>query len=69
MKPTIVAFSISTLEPVLREVSLDLLPEADIEIVPKAYEDALVYASAAIRPAQLKCLLRPVPTAPTSKTS
>lgn len=44
MKPTIVAFSISTLEPVLREVSLDLLPEADIEIVPKAYEEALVYA-------------------------
>lgn len=44
MKPVIVAFSISSLEPVLREVSLDLLSQADIEIVPKAYEDALVYA-------------------------
>ena len=44
MKPRLVAFSISSLEPVLREVSLGLLAEADIEIVGKAYEDALTYA-------------------------
>ncbi len=44
MKPRIVAFSISSLEPLLREVSLSLLAEAEIEIVGKAYEDALTYA-------------------------
>ena len=44
MKPRIVAFSISSLEPVLREVSLDYLAQASIEIVPKAYEEALTYA-------------------------
>ncbi|HEY1059026.1 MAG TPA: propionate catabolism operon regulatory protein PrpR [Limnobacter sp.] len=44
MKPRIVVFSISALAGTLREISRDYLQQASIELVSKAYEDALAYA-------------------------
>ncbi|MCQ8897254.1 propionate catabolism operon regulatory protein PrpR [Limnobacter humi] len=44
MKPRIVVFSISALAGTLREISRDYLHQANIELVSKAYEDALAYA-------------------------
>ncbi|HEX4855582.1 MAG TPA: propionate catabolism operon regulatory protein PrpR [Limnobacter sp.] len=44
MKPRIVVFSISALAGTLREIARDYSSSANIELVPKAYEDALDYA-------------------------
>ena len=44
MKPRIVVFSISALAGTLREIARDYSGSANIELVPKAYEDALAYA-------------------------
>lgn len=44
MKPRIVVFSISALAGTLREIARDYTSSANIELVPKAYEDALAYA-------------------------
>lgn len=44
MKPRVVVFSISALAGTLREISRDYSAVASIELVPKAYEDALDYA-------------------------
>lgn len=44
MKPRIVVFSISALAGTLREIARDYAPHASIELVPKAYEEALAYA-------------------------
>lgn len=44
MKPRIVVFSISALAGTLREIGRDYADSANIELVPKAYEDALSYA-------------------------
>lgn len=44
MKPRIVVFSISALAGTLREIARDYATQASIELVPKAYEEALDYA-------------------------
>lgn len=44
MKPRIVVFSISALAYTLREISRDYSSLANIELVPRAYEDALEFA-------------------------
>lgn len=44
MKPRIVVFSISALAYTLREISRDYSSQANIELVPRAYEDALEFA-------------------------
>ncbi len=44
MKPRVVVFSISALAGTLREIAQDYLESASIELVPKAYEEALAYA-------------------------
>lgn len=44
MKPRIVVFSISALAGTLREIARDYSAQANIELVPKAYEEALAYA-------------------------
>lgn len=44
MKPRVVVFSISALAGTLREIARDYSDQANIELVSKAYEDALAYA-------------------------
>lgn len=44
MKPRVVVFSISALAGTLREIARDYSATANIELVSKAYEDALAYA-------------------------
>lgn len=44
MKPRVVVFSISALAGTLREIARDYAQQANIELVSKAYEDALAYA-------------------------